>query len=51
MAILRDQLNDDTVVGLGEMGLDYHWEDNPAPEVQKQLLRHNWTWPVKHICQ
>ncbi|GEA95370.1 TatD family hydrolase [Weissella viridescens] len=35
MAILRDQLNDDTVVGLGEMGLDYHWEDNPAPEVQK----------------
>ena len=27
------------VVAVGEVGLDYYWEDNPAREVQKDILR------------
>ncbi|AIG65164.1 Hydrolase, TatD family [Weissella tructae] len=33
--ILKVQAQDEVVVGLGEMGLDYYWESNPSPEVQK----------------
>ncbi|MCW0953533.1 TatD family hydrolase [Weissella ceti] len=33
--ILKVQAQDDAVVGLGEMGLDYYWDINPTPEVQK----------------
>lgn len=33
--ILKEQAKDEAVVGLGEMGLDYYWESNPTPEVQK----------------
>jgi TatD DNase family protein len=33
--ILKVQAQDEVVVGLGEMGLDYYWESNPSPEIQK----------------
>lgn len=37
-ATLREQLANPVVVGIGEMGLDYYWEENPAPEVQKAVF-------------
>jgi TatD DNase family protein len=37
--VLRSQLSDPAVVGVGEMGLDYYWEENPTPDVQKAAFR------------
>ncbi|MDR3189913.1 MAG: TatD family hydrolase [Lactobacillaceae bacterium] len=37
--VLRDQLSDSAVVGVGEMGLDYFWAENPTPDEQKQAFR------------
>jgi len=34
LATLREQLSDPVVVGVGEMGLDYYWEENPSKEDQ-----------------
>lgn len=52
LAIFREQLQDDSVVGVGETGLDYYWDDNPAAEVQKKAftqqleLAHEFKLPV-----
>ncbi len=37
-AQLEEEAQDPEVVGLGEMGLDYHWPDNPSSTVQKAAL-------------
>ncbi|MCM0581983.1 TatD family hydrolase [Weissella diestrammenae] len=34
MSILRQQLSEPEVVGIGEMGLDYYWEENPTHDEQ-----------------
>lgn len=36
---LRAQLSDPAVVGVGEMGLDYYWEENPEPAIQKAVFQ------------
>lgn len=35
---LRTLLQDDRAVAVGEIGLDYYWEDNPSREWQQQIL-------------
>ncbi len=39
LAILRDLAQHPKVVAIGEIGLDYHWEDNPPKELQQQVFR------------
>lgn len=35
---LADLCNHEKCVAVGEIGLDYHFEDNPAPETQRELF-------------
>ena len=39
LAVYRQQLQDDNVIGVGETGLDYYWDDNPSAANQKQAFR------------
>ncbi|MCR4588284.1 MAG: TatD family hydrolase [Lachnospiraceae bacterium] len=36
---LRAMASHEKVVAIGEIGLDYHYEDNPSPEVQQKWFR------------
>lgn len=39
LAQLRTWCADPRVVAIGEIGLDYYWEENPPRELQKQVFR------------
>ena len=35
---LRALCEDEKCIGVGEIGLDYHFDDNPAPEIQREMF-------------
>ena len=37
--VLRSLAREEKVVAIGEIGLDYYWEENPPREFQQQVLR------------
>ena len=39
IAVLREMAGHPKAVAIGEIGLDYHWEDNPPKELQQEVFR------------
>ncbi len=37
--VLREMAKDPKVVAIGEIGLDYYWEENPPRELQQEVFR------------
>lgn len=48
MAELEDLLAEDKVVAIGEIGLDYHYEDNPPREIQIAAFKRQLELASKH---
>ena len=39
LQIIDEYLNEPKVVALGEIGLDYYWDENPERDIQKKVFR------------
>ncbi|MBO4337296.1 MAG: TatD family hydrolase [Lachnospiraceae bacterium] len=39
MEWIRQKTSDEKVVAIGEIGLDYHFDDDPAPEIQQKWFK------------
>ncbi len=39
LQLLREMAKNEKVVAIGEIGLDYYWEENPPKELQQQVFR------------
>lgn len=45
---LSKLLLDESVVAIGEIGLDYYWADNPAHDLQKEVFRKQLQLAIDH---
>lgn len=46
--LIEDKLGNPKIVAIGEIGLDYYWEDNPSKEVQMEVLNKQYEIARKH---
>lgn len=47
-AVLGAFDTDEKVKGIGEIGLDYHYEDGPSRELQQYWFRRQLLWAIEH---